>query len=594
MKDTAAKIAFNPDAPAAERFDANAEMQKAAMPTASDLIPRNQVLELAQWAAEQYDRQEFEKSLSKPNVIPFPSKAVQDKADGMQSVYLDDTRVNMLGDWYEKPTNFGFGTMRAMVDQTPVLSAVIMTRIRQVQRFARVSESGKGPGFEIRLKDTEQKIGPEEKRSIMLLQDFFTNSGFEKNPRQRRRLKRDDFSSFLAKLTRDSLVMDSMPIETEYKRNKALGLDGMYAVDGATIRLCTEHGYEGDDEIFALQVVDGQVRTAYTYDDLIYEPRNPRTDVLYGGYGMSETELLIKTVTGFLNAFTYNTKYFDSNAIPKGVLQVVGEYTQPDIEAFKRYWQAAVRGVNNAWAMPMLFSKDAMAKTTFEKFGGDVDEMMFSKWMSFLTSIICAIYGISPDEINFESFSSQGGGMRGNDTEEKLASSKDKGLRPLLSYFENIFSEFIVADFGDKYSFRFTGLDDDDPEQRLKEDTLSLTLNEFRANRGYEKAKGAWGEAPLNTSLVGVWQAEQQQENQDFGTPGQPGQPGGPGSGGAPGAGGASQKKDFGNPGDAPAGADGGGAASPAGGDPGPDPDEDEDNGDDMTKSFGLPVFVIE
>ena len=28
----------------------------------------------------------------------------------------------------------------------------------------------------------------------------------------------------------------------------------LYAVDGSTIRLCTEDGYEGDDEIFALQV----------------------------------------------------------------------------------------------------------------------------------------------------------------------------------------------------------------------------------------------------------------------------------------------------------------------------------------------------
>ena len=73
----------------------------------------------------------------------------------------------------------------------------------------------------------------------------------------------------------------------------------MYAIDGATIRLCTEEGYRGDDEVFALQVVQGNIRAAYTYDDLIYVPRNPRTDVMVGGYGMSETELLIQTVTGF-------------------------------------------------------------------------------------------------------------------------------------------------------------------------------------------------------------------------------------------------------------------------------------------------------
>jgi len=107
---------------------------------------------------------------------------------------------------------------------------------------------------------------------------FFMNCGFESNPRQRQRLGRDSFSGFMGRIIRDSLVMDSAPIETEYKSKRALGMDGFYAVDGATIRLCNEDGYEGDDEIFALQVVQGNIRTAYTYDDLIYVPRNARTD----------------------------------------------------------------------------------------------------------------------------------------------------------------------------------------------------------------------------------------------------------------------------------------------------------------------------
>src|SRR5690606_737434 len=100
--------------------------------------------------------------------------------------------------------------------------------------------------------------------------------------------------------------MDAAPIETEFKRDRNLGIDGLYAVDGATIRLCTEEGYNGNDEIFALQVVQGQVRSAYTHDDLIYEPRNPRSDVLVAGYGMGEVELLVRVVTGFLNAMTLN------------------------------------------------------------------------------------------------------------------------------------------------------------------------------------------------------------------------------------------------------------------------------------------------
>ena len=71
---------------------------------------------------------------------------------------------------------------------------------------------------------------------------------------------------------------------------------------------------------------------------------------------------------------------------------------------------------------------------------------------TFLTSIICAIYGMSPAEINFDSFS--GGNtspLGGSDTAEKLAQSKDSGLRPLLAYYENIFTDYILAELGDSY-----------------------------------------------------------------------------------------------------------------------------------------------
>lgn len=508
MTDIALQTAHNPEAPKDERQDALREAQADAMPSSvKDMLP------LVEFIARQQEEQEFYKSLRKPNVIPFPSKAVQNKKPGMQSVWLDDRQIQMLGDYYEKPSAFGFDMMRQMVDQTPILSAVVMTRIRQVKRFCRVPEGGKGPGFQIRLKNQgSNKLQKEEQQSIDLLQNFFTNCGWETNPRQRARMKRDNFSNFMSKIVRDSLVLDSAPIETEFKRDKSLGLDGFYAVDGATIRLCNEEGYQGDDEIFALQVVQGNLRAAYTYDDLVYVPRNPRTDVLTGGYGMSETELLVKVVTGFLNAMTYNLKYFDSNAIPKGLLHLSGDYSADDISSFKRYWNSMVRGINNAWTLPVMVSKNQESKANFENFGVDVNEIMFAKWMTFLTSIICAIYGIAPDEINFESFTAGTSSLSGSDTEEKLINSKDKGLRPLLSHFEDLFSDYIVSEFSDKYVFRWSGLDEKDEQQVWDEEKTLLTVNEARKARNWDEIKEDWANAPLNQTLMQAWMAGKQQE----------------------------------------------------------------------------------
>ncbi|EAO1133502.1 phage portal protein [Salmonella enterica] len=528
MSDNALETAFNAAAPKDEQQDAMAMAQKAAMPSSvADLAP------LIKHIADAYADQEFYKSLEKPNVVPFPSKQIQEgKKEGMQSVWLDERQIQMVNEYYEKSSNFNFDSMRMMVDRTPILSAVIMTRIRQIKRFCRASTKGVGPGFQIRLRDQQDgvKLKKAEQDSIQALQGFFTNCGWESNPRERQRLRRDNFSGFMGKMVRDSLVMDSAPIETEYKRNRALGMDGFYAVDGATIRLCNEDGYKGDDEIFALQVVQGNLRTAYTFNDLIYVPRNPRTDVLQGGYGMSETELLVSTVTGFLNAMSYNQKFFDSNAIPKGLLHLSGDYSQDDLNSFKRYWNSMVRGINNAWTLPVMVSKNGESKATFENFGVDVNEIMFAKWMTFLTSIICAIYGIAPDEINFESFTAGASSLSGDDTEEKLINSKDKGLRPLLAHFEDLFTDYIVSDFGDKYEFRWTGLDEKTPDQQWLEEQALLTFNEARKARNWDEIKEDWADAPLNNALMQAWMAEHNPPPAPGeGMPGQPGQPGGEG-----------------------------------------------------------------
>lgn len=512
MNTHAAATAFADDAPPDERTAALAELQQAHLPTRI-LEPATlaQIIEIAH-------SDPMTKAIQH-NVVPFPSK--RQGKPGMQSVDLDDWQLGLQGDYLEKPGGLPFVMLRSLVDQTPVLSAVILTRLRQVMRFCRIQESGEGLGFTIRHVEVDHQLTAGDQDTINKLNRFVMNCGWEFNPRARKKLHRDSFPQLMAKLVRDSLVLDSTAIETEFKKDKSKGIDGLYAVDGATIRLCPEGGYQGDPDIFALQVVGGRIRTAYTYDDLIYEARNPRADVLVGNYGLSETELLVRVVTGFLNAMTLNIKGFSENAIPKGILHLSGNYSQDDLAAFRRYWNAMVKGVQSAWTVPVLVSKDQESKASFEHTGIEFNEMMFSKWMTFLTSIICSVYGMSPSEISFDSFTAGNtSALSGSDTEEKLADSKDKGLRPLLSYFEGLISDYIVNDFSDQYCFRWTGLDDDDLEMRDQRARLVLTVNEMRAQEGFDTMPGPIGEAPLNPSLVGPWlqmQQAAQQPQPDYG-----------------------------------------------------------------------------
>lgn len=515
--ETAAAVAFRDDAPQAERTAALAELQQVYRPS-DTLTPATlaQIFEIAQ-----YDP--LNKAI-RNNVVPFPG-ANQGKP-GMQSALNDDWIMSLQGDYMEKPGGLTFTALRSIVDQTPVLSAVLLTRLRQVMRFCRIQESGEGLGYTIRHLDKDHQLGADEREVINRLNRFFLHCGWESNPRQRKKLRRDSFPQFVQKLVRDTLTLDAASIETEFKRDRAKGLDGLYAVDGATIRLTTEEGYQGDEDIFAVQVVSGRIRTAYTHDDLIYEPRNPRADVLIGGYGLSEAELLVRVVTGFLNAMSVNIRGFSENHIPRGVLHLTGNYSPEDLTAFRRYWNSMVKGVQGAWSLPILVSRDQESKASFENFGISWDEMYFAKWMTFLTSIICSVYGMSPSEISFDSFTAGNtSALSGSDTEEKLADSKDKGLRPLLAYFESLFTDYVVQDFSDHYCFRWTGLDEEDLAVRDQRARLVLTVNELRAEEGYEALDGPLGEAPLNPSLVGPWlqltQQQTPQPGEDFGQPGQ-------------------------------------------------------------------------
>lgn len=511
--------AFNPAAPADERSEALGELQKTFAPTSESglVLPLS---DLAQIAAEvRADMMEHE--FRKAQVLDFPG--AKNKARGMQSVDLDDFQIGKMGEYWDRPSALSFDQMRMMVAQTPILEAAVLTRTRQVQRFCRVQESGEGFGFAIRHVDREHTITPTEKESIGLLQRFFSNCGWEFNPRARRKLKRDNFAMFMGKSVRDSLVLDSAAIETEFKRDRKLGIDGFYPVDGATIRLTTEDGFRGDKDVFALQVVQGRIRTSYTLDDLIYEARNPRSDVILSGYGMSEVELLVKIVTGFLNALQLNMRGFSDNSIPRGVMHLTGNYSPDDLAQFRRYWNAMVKGAASSWSVPVLVSKDQESRASFENFGIEFSEMYFSKWMTFLTSIVCAVYGMAPDEINFESFTNGTSSLSGSDTEQKLAASKDKGLRPLLSYYEQLFTDYIVAEFNDEFVFRWTGLDEKDEEKKHEMRKLTLTLDEARAQEGLEAVGGDIGDAPLNPSLVGPWMQFKQaamapeEEGPDFG-----------------------------------------------------------------------------
>src|SRR6185312_16839616 len=121
----AAQVAFNDNASPAERLEAQTALQKSVMPeVVRDLIPRSDLKPVIDYITDRMESDTMSKALSRSNIIPFPSQNAEKRKPGMQSVYLDDMQLTVMGDYYERPSVFTFDSMRSMVEQTPVLNAV--------------------------------------------------------------------------------------------------------------------------------------------------------------------------------------------------------------------------------------------------------------------------------------------------------------------------------------------------------------------------------------------------------------------------------------------------------------------------------------
>lgn len=511
MSSSPRNVHMNLSAPMPERRDALAALQWEHRPTASDMPHMHDVQSLVDVCLQSYETNPI---MTKGGIPSNASTAFgygrpSDRGPGGAHSILVSDRAGLgmvgHGGYRMRPSLFQAEQLRLMVEHTPLLNAVIGRRERTVMRFLRPAERDRDVGFEIRREDDERPLRVNDSAEERLLTKFVLHSGSEFHPIRMRQLRRDTLTAFVKKSVRDLLTLDAWAIETVMSRNRKQ-LAGYYAVDAGTIFLASEEGYMGDDQVVAVQLIQGMATTTYTAEELIYLSMNPRTDILHHGYGYPPTEMIVRVVTGYLNALTYNLRGFDSNSIPKGILTLFGSYGERELIAFKQQWNAMVSGVNNAWKLPVLTSDGKEAAAHFEKLGVEFNEMYFAKWMVLLTSIVCAIYGMDPSEVYSESFTAGRSSLSGSDRAEALADARDTGLEPLLTFIENAFTDHLLPRVMPGYKFRFFGLQPVDRDWRKEMIKMTSTVNEAREADGREPhADPIIGNAPLNPSLSSIY-----------------------------------------------------------------------------------------
>lgn len=463
-------------------------------------------------------------------------KQMEDQSDQTEpkSAIIDPTNaVGILG-VRQKPTPIPFQTLRRMA-QIPAISAIILTRLNQVARYAKRPRFEGDTGFRIVLKDKDRKMTKAEKKRAFEIEEFFLKTGSTKN-----KLRKDNFNQFLRKIVRDSLVLDAMCWEKV--PNLKGELTEIWAVDASTIEIVldaptgeldappvyvpvTRRGMQSAGDIAYVQRVNGQIAAEFTEDELAYGIRNPRTDLDYMGFGLSELEVLIEIVTGIVNGIKYNTTYFSHSHLPQGVLEIVGKYKDEHLEAFKRHWRTLTTGAQGKWAVPVLALEEGQG-FKFTPFKNSNKDMEFNEFLEFLFNIACAVYQIDPNEVGFKSWTSSNSMSQSDNTAEKIEHSQDKGFIPLMNFLSDTFNSEIVEQLDPEFEFTWVGVDEEDEDKKLERMEKRLTIGlttvaEERKKNDMEEIldengkPALWTKAPANPQLIQVFMNDLQMQQQE-------------------------------------------------------------------------------
>ncbi len=484
-----------------------------------------------------------------------------------KSYILDPLEFAASMGYKERPVSMSYHTLNRM-GRTPIPNAIIKTRINQIASFCEPPHDDFSSGFRIQKKrgylpgQQPKQLTKDEEKKIDFLTEWVLNCGGAGN-----RWDNDDFDTFCRKVMRDSLTFDQMCFEViRDRRGRPVEI---VAVDAATIRVAEsydDHEYQQrrlDDMTRAresgkvtaamqnaiayyrtstgvqpqdikgyfpsyVQIYQGIPQAEFYPWELCFGVRNPVTNINARGYGVSELEDLVNTVTALLWAEEYNRRFFSQGSAPKGIIRVKGNVPEDKLQQFKQQWISMISGVYNSWKTPVMHA-DEMDWVDLQRTNRDME---YTQWMEFLIKISSAVFQIDPTEIGFlfQGGAGEGGGMFKDSGEARMKHSKDKGLYPTLKFLQAKMNKYVVNALDPEYEFVFVGIDGQTYEQTLEQATKRVTnfttINEERMKMGLKPLEdGKNGDLILNPTYyqaVAADKVAQQQQQQMDASEGEP------------------------------------------------------------------------
>lgn len=451
----------------------------------------------------------------------------------VHSVFFDPNDVAGNGKGFKSQRGaLSFDVLRRM-GNIHIIRSIVNTRIEQIQNFLHFSEDDQKEGFTIRRKkslfEEKQKLelSDKDKAEIEKIVEFLINSGINEKWDNI-----DDFQDFVRKIAFDSLTLDQLAFEVV--RNKGWEIQRFRAVDASLIRFLDsvdpryratleDYRFKGYLPRFCMVWEDQIIKNPITKEVILYYPwelgfgiRNKTSDIRKNGYGTSELEILVELITGVLWSVQYNMNNFSVGSTPKGFINIKNpNISNSTLNEFRQAWNQMMVGVRNAKRTPVINGID-LEWIDLDKSNR---EMEYQEWAQFLIIMVCSVYRIDPSELGF-SFKNQANIFGQDGQKARLQHSREKGLKPILIFLQNIITKYIVSELNEDFEFVFTGIEIEDEETQVKLDKEKLDGGMVAMQDIFKKYSGRDFDPENDIILNNVYQQSvaQKQQQEMFGS----------------------------------------------------------------------------
>jgi hypothetical protein len=400
-----------------------------------------------------------------------------------------------------------------LLSRNPLVGSIIGARQHQVSEYAVPQRSKFEVGYAVALRDPRQQMSAAAQKRAAELERWVFTCG---DPRLR---EMNTFENFLKTVTWDSLLYDQLCAEIVYDWNGKPA--GFLPVDARTIRRARIKPKDQKNNQAGIpgyvQVMNSQTMATWKPDEFIFGVRNPRSDVRANGYGYPELEKANDVIGKLINTMAYNASNFTNGIHTAGILAITSAMDEKKFKQYERHIRSMMSGAQNAnRAVVMQLDPVLKDAVNWLNVSNTNKEMEYSQWISFLLKVVCGCFQIDPAEIGFV-FGNEGqsGALSQQGPGERIAASKERGLRPFLRFVQNLLNFKIIHKLDEDFELRLVGFDEATEARKLdyynKAVRATLTLNEARAECGQSPLASP---AASNGPLDGVFQSADQYATQ--------------------------------------------------------------------------------